>query len=170
MPRVTIHQGTCDLGQCGQFSISISNGQRGMTVRFESSEAEFREFLERGVIHASSQGRCSVVPARTCSVSFVGTSGIRQGVEVEAESLYEAAVKAIARFRSDPWMEQVGNAAALDIKIRESSTKHSVTLKQVESVAREHECQPACRLEEDAAQDDADERMSDKETEAVAER
>jgi hypothetical protein len=47
VPRVTIQQGACDVGQCGQFSISISNGQRGMTVRFES-EAEFREFLERG--------------------------------------------------------------------------------------------------------------------------
>jgi len=49
VPRVTIQQGTCELGQCGQFSISISNGQRGMTVRFES-EAEFREFLERGQV------------------------------------------------------------------------------------------------------------------------
>jgi hypothetical protein len=48
------------------------------------------------------------MPARACSVSFVGTSGIRHGVDVEADSLYEAAVKAIARFRSDPWMEQLG--------------------------------------------------------------
>jgi hypothetical protein len=73
------------------------------------------------------------MPPRACSVSFIGTSGIRHGVEVEAESLYEAAVKAIARFRQDPWMEQVGSVTALDIEIRESSTKHSVTLKQVES-------------------------------------
>jgi hypothetical protein len=49
VPRVTIQQGTCDVGQCGQFSISISNGRRGMTVRFES-EAEFRELLERGAV------------------------------------------------------------------------------------------------------------------------
>ncbi len=73
------------------------------------------------------------MPTRSCSVSFKGTSGIRHGVEVEAESLYEAAVKAIARFRADPWMEQVGNATSLDIEIRESATKHAVTLKQVES-------------------------------------
>ncbi len=52
MPRITIHQGRCEAGQCGQFSISISNGQRGMTVRFES-EAEFREFLERGAVEQS---------------------------------------------------------------------------------------------------------------------
>src|SRR5436190_10266740 len=75
------------------------------------------------------------MPTRACSVSFIGTSGIRHGVEVEAESLYEAAVKAVARFRADPWMEQVGNATTLDIEIHESAatTKHSVTLKQVES-------------------------------------
>ena len=39
-------------GQCGQFSISISNGQLGMTVRVES-EAEFREFLEHGAVEKS---------------------------------------------------------------------------------------------------------------------
>lgn len=66
-------------------------------------------------------------------MSFIGTSGIRHGVDVEAESLYEAAVKAIARFREDPWMEQVGTATSLDIDVRESAMKHSVTLKQVES-------------------------------------
>jgi|SRR5689334_9032143 len=73
------------------------------------------------------------MPSRACSVSFVGTSGIRHGVDVDAESVFEAAVKAIARFRDDPWMEQVGIVTPLDIEIRESSTKHCVTLKQVES-------------------------------------
>jgi hypothetical protein len=46
-PRALIQQGRCDEGECNQFSISISNGERGMTVRFDS-EAEFRSFLERG--------------------------------------------------------------------------------------------------------------------------
>jgi hypothetical protein len=32
-----------------QFSISISNGERGMTLRFDS-ENEFRNFLERGAV------------------------------------------------------------------------------------------------------------------------
>lgn len=52
VPRVTLQKGACEVGQCGQFSISISNGQRGMTVRFDS-EAEFREFLEHGVAETS---------------------------------------------------------------------------------------------------------------------
>jgi hypothetical protein len=65
-------------------------------------------------------------------VSFKGVSGIRHGVEVEAESVYEAAAKAVARFREDPWMEQVGPATLLDIEVREPPTTHSISLLQVE--------------------------------------
>jgi hypothetical protein len=46
-PRAVVQRGRCDENQCGQFSISISNGERGMTVRF-ATEQEFRDFLERG--------------------------------------------------------------------------------------------------------------------------
>lgn len=42
-PRVVVQQGRCDAGHCGQFSISISNGSIGLTVRFDD-EAEFRRF------------------------------------------------------------------------------------------------------------------------------
>jgi hypothetical protein len=52
VPRVTIQQGSCEFGECRQFSISISNGERGMTVRFDS-EKEFRELLERGAVEKS---------------------------------------------------------------------------------------------------------------------
>ncbi len=52
VPRVTVQKGNCELGQCGQFSISISNGMRGMTVQFDS-EQEFRELLERGTVEKS---------------------------------------------------------------------------------------------------------------------
>lgn len=70
---------------------------------------------------------------RACTVSFFGTSGIRHGVDVDAESLYEAAAKAVARFRADPWMEHVGQDTTLDIEIREPASKHSVTLKQLDA-------------------------------------
>lgn len=42
-----MQRGRCEENQCGQFSISISNGEQGMTVRFES-EQEFRAFFECG--------------------------------------------------------------------------------------------------------------------------
>jgi hypothetical protein len=72
------------------------------------------------------------VPLRACTVSYKGVSGIRHTVEVEAETLYEAAVMAVARFRQDIWGEALGQGTALDVEVREPSTKHSLTLQQVE--------------------------------------
>lgn len=46
-PRAVMQRGECGDGHCGQFSISISDGERGLTIRFDS-EQEFRRFLERG--------------------------------------------------------------------------------------------------------------------------
>ena len=65
-------------------------------------------------------------------MSFKGVRGIRHSVDVEAESLYEAAVLAVSRFRHDPWSEQISNATILDVDVREPSTKHSISLQQVE--------------------------------------
>jgi hypothetical protein len=69
---------------------------------------------------------------RACAVSFVDVRGVRHSVEVEAESLYEAAVLATCRFRGDPWIHQVGPGTVLDIEVREPSTRHSISLQQVE--------------------------------------
>ena len=72
------------------------------------------------------------VSVRACAVSFVDVRGIRHTVEVQAESLYEAAVLAVKAFRSDPWIERVGPATVLDVDVREPSTRHSLSLQQVE--------------------------------------
>jgi hypothetical protein len=60
-------------------------------------------------------------------------SGVRHSIDVEAESSYEGAIKAVARFREDPWMEQVAPSTVLDVEIREPVTKHSVSLRQLET-------------------------------------
>jgi hypothetical protein len=75
---------------------------------------------------------CFAVSARICEVSFVDVRGIRHTAEVEAESLYEAAVLGVRLLRKDPWIERVGEATVLDVEIREPSTRHSLTLTQVE--------------------------------------
>lgn len=69
---------------------------------------------------------------RVCAVGFVGTSGIRHTVDVEAETLYEAVVLAVTRFPRDIWGEAVGPGTQLDVEVREPSTRHIVTLPQVE--------------------------------------
>lgn len=69
---------------------------------------------------------------RLCVVSYVDHRQIRHGAEVQAESLYEAAVTAIKLFREDPWLEKIGPATVLDVEVREPATKHSISLQQVE--------------------------------------
>ncbi len=69
---------------------------------------------------------------RVCTVGFKDVRGIRHSADVEAESLNEAVVLAVRRFRQDPWMPQVGTATVLDVEVREPSTKHSISLQQVE--------------------------------------
>jgi hypothetical protein len=72
------------------------------------------------------------VHVRTCSVSFSDQRGIRHAVEVQAESLFEAAVLAVQTFRQDPWLERIGPATVLDVEVRPPATRHAVTLQQVE--------------------------------------
>lgn len=65
-------------------------------------------------------------------VSFVGPNGIRHSVEVQAESLYEAAVHGVCRLSADPWLDRIGPATMLEIEVCEPATKHAISLQQVE--------------------------------------
>jgi hypothetical protein len=72
------------------------------------------------------------VAGRACSVTFTGVSGIRHTVDVEAETLFEAAVVAVSRFRKDIWGEAIASGTELRVEVRDPPTKHSLTLQQVE--------------------------------------
>ena len=65
-------------------------------------------------------------------VSFADVRGIRHSVDVEAESLYEAAILGVTRFRKDPWIERVGDATVIEVEVREPATKHALSLNQIE--------------------------------------
>ena len=65
----------------------------------------------------------------TCVVSYLDTSGIRHSVEVEAESLYEAAALAVRAFRRHDCEPQ--GLAKLEVGIR-SSVTHTLTLKRLQ--------------------------------------
>ena len=69
---------------------------------------------------------------KLCAVSFTDIRGIRHTAEVEAESLYEAAVQGIRRLNQDPWIERIGPATKLEIEVREPAAKHTLTVEQVE--------------------------------------
>jgi hypothetical protein len=70
--------------------------------------------------------------AKVCAVSFTDVRGIRHTAEVEAETLYEAAVQGIRRLNQDPWIERIGPATPLEVEVREPAAKHLITVEQVE--------------------------------------
>ena len=45
------------------------------------------------------------MPLRLCSVGFKSATGISHSVDVEAETLYEAAALGLARLKKDGWIE-----------------------------------------------------------------
>ena len=69
---------------------------------------------------------------KRCAVSFTDVRGIRHSADVEAESLYEAAVQGIRRLNQDPWIERIGPGTKLEIEVREPATKHVLSVEQVE--------------------------------------
>ena len=74
----------------------------------------------------------AAVALRPCIVSFKDLRGIRHSTDVEAESLYEAAVMGIRRLTEDPWLEKIGPATVLEIEVRNPGTTHAISLQQVE--------------------------------------
>ena len=71
------------------------------------------------------------VPLRHCTVSFKSPTGITHGVDVEAETLYEAAGLGLARLKKDGWIEGLGPGSRLEIHVREPSTIHTLTVQQL---------------------------------------
>jgi hypothetical protein len=61
-------------------------------------------------------------------VSFKAATGVFHGVEVEADSLYEAAALGLARLKKDGWIEGLGPATRLEITVREPATHHAITV------------------------------------------
>lgn len=63
-----------------------------------------------------------------CLVSHLDTSGIRHTVEVDAQSLYEAAVLALRVFRQHDC--EPGEASRLEIEVR-TSVVHTLTIRKI---------------------------------------
>lgn len=65
-----------------------------------------------------------------CIVSYVDTEGLRHAVEVDGESLYEAAVIALKLFKQHEC--EPGALSTLEVEIQ-TSIKHTVTPKKIHS-------------------------------------
>lgn len=65
---------------------------------------------------------------KQCTVSFVDTNGIRYSVEVQADSMYEAAAAALGTFHEHECSPGVGSQ--LEIHVR-SAVTHTLAMKKL---------------------------------------
>ena len=73
---------------------------------------------------------------KLCAVSFTDVRGIKHTADVEAESLYEAAVQGIRRLNQDPWIERIGPGTKLEIEVREPAVTHALSAEQAEATRK----------------------------------
>jgi len=72
------------------------------------------------------------MPLRMCTVGFKAATGIAHSVEVQAETLYEAAALGLARLKKDGWIEGLGPQSKLEITVREPATHHTLSVQQLQ--------------------------------------
>jgi hypothetical protein len=66
---------------------------------------------------------------RSCLVSFTDLEGIEHSVRIPAESLYEAAIEAMAAFRRGAFAEMAfGPATRLTVRVTAPEEEHMVTV------------------------------------------
>ena len=71
------------------------------------------------------------MPQKTCVVRFADREGVHHEVEVQAESLFEAAALALRGFGADDWSaEGVHWTGVLEIVVQPPAVKHKVLLEK----------------------------------------
>jgi hypothetical protein len=68
---------------------------------------------------------------RTCSVSYVDTTGVEHRVDVVADSLYEAGLRAVAAFRQMPLDGALAPGPATQLRIEVRGPEHNVRVQKL---------------------------------------
>ena len=72
------------------------------------------------------------MPVRSCLVSFTDSEGIEHTIRVPAETLYEAAVEAMAAFRRAAFAETpLGPGTRLTVRVNAPEETHTITVSKV---------------------------------------
>lgn len=87
------------------------------------------------------------MPPKTCRVSYEDAQGVEHAVEVQAESLFEAAGLGLGLLRKDAWTKhEPSPLTRIFVEVREPATQHSLTLQQLKRWATSTAVSPAERL------------------------
>jgi hypothetical protein len=68
---------------------------------------------------------------KTCRVSFTDADDIAHVVQVEAESLYEAAVLGLRSLNRSDWIEVIGPYTRITVRVKEPPAEHFVMFAQL---------------------------------------
>lgn len=72
------------------------------------------------------------MPVRSCLVSFTDSEGIEHSVGVVADTLYEAAIEAMAAFRRGAFAEMpLGPGTRLTIRVKAPEEEHTIAVSKV---------------------------------------
>jgi hypothetical protein len=63
-------------------------------------------------------------------------------VELDAESVYDAAIRGLALLRRDGWVDNVASASELEVEVREPATRQHGLSPAVAAVVRQHSGEP----------------------------
>src|SRR5688500_6984340 len=69
---------------------------------------------------------------RRCLVTCTDMRGVKHTAEVQAETVFEAAVLGLSALKRDDWSGQFGPMTKLDVQVMEPVIHHSVTVQQLQ--------------------------------------
>src|SRR5580693_2443576 len=69
---------------------------------------------------------------RTCTVSCEDSDGHLHSLEVTAETLYEAVAQALAVFKGNEWVGQIGRGHTITIRVQQPAVEHRVRISEFE--------------------------------------
>jgi hypothetical protein len=74
------------------------------------------------------------VSLKTCTVAIEDLSGTVHSVDVTAETLYEAVAQALASFRAQPWVGDIGKRwTTATVTVHQPEVKHRVKIQDFEN-------------------------------------
>ena len=68
---------------------------------------------------------------KTCRVSFKDLDGIGHAVEVQADTMYEAAVLGLKALKRSDWIEVIGPGTRIVIQVQEPPVEHFLMFAQL---------------------------------------
>jgi hypothetical protein len=69
--------------------------------------------------------------AKSCRVSFTDADGVRRVTQVQAESLYEAAVLGLRALNRPDWIDIIGPYTRITVRVNEPPVEHFVMFAQL---------------------------------------